>query len=262
MILNSATINTLSIADPRSDYGADSLPFKKKDVDLRRCKFDIFAGMEEQQKHMVNAQAPEKFSMDPYLQFEKYYRSIGDESCAKRVYHDGRVALLKNARRRYALRKSKREERNTEIRWSFGKVMVDRFFRWMVGYGVWMWVPLVWILIFLCAGTYAFWPTEAMSPKRTSAVSEVESFLKNLGLMEQNTRLEISGQSSDNSGLSKLGHRLWYSVDLFIPIVNLRIADEYQRPQEWRALYAVVHIGMGWLLVPLLIASLSGVIKK
>ena len=98
-------------------------------------------------------------------------------------------------------------------------------------------MPLVWILIFLCVGTCIFWSTEAMSPKKDT-------------------------EHTDNSGLSKLGHRLWYSVDLFIPIVNLRIADEYQRPHGWYALYAVIHIGMGWLLVPLLIASLSGVIKK
>ncbi len=254
---NGAAIHSLSMRDPKTDYGSGSFPFEKKDIDLRRCTFEIFEGTKEQQKHIVDAQSLEKFSQDPYLQFEQYYRSIGDEAYAKKIYYDGRRVLRKNALRRYALKKSKRQERNSEIRWPLWRVISDWGLRWMVGYGVRMGRSFILILILLCLGTSVFWSDGALVPKDAKSISAVSS------VAEQPDKADEAAQTGNKDKFfTHLCHRLWYSLDLFIPIVNLRIIEGYKRFHGWRAAYGVVHIIMGWILVPLLIASLSGVIKK
>lgn len=235
---NGATIQNLLLG---------SSPFKKKDVDLRRLQFEIFEGGEEQRKHMLDSQSPEKLSMDPYLQFEQYYRSIGNELDAKRVYRAGRVKVHKNmingAWRFW--RKSKDQERDLETRWSLGKMIFDSMLRWMAGYGVRMLVPSIWIIAFLLIGTCVFWPDEALVLKRTSS-----------------DQADGQTQSKTWSNIRQLCLRMEYSLDLFIPIVDLRVADDYKRPPGWRGGYAFFHIIMGWLLVPMIIASLSRVVRQ
>ena len=255
---NSVTIHSLSLMDPRTDYGSKSFPFEKE-VDLRRCTFDIFEGTKEQQRCMVNAQSPEKFSQDPYLQFEKYYRDIGDEVYAKDVYYEGRLALRKNAWRRFEPRKSKRQERNSDIRWPWWKVFIsEQVFRWMVGYGVRMRWPFICIATLLLFSTFVvFWSDDALVPKDVEGISALKS------VVEQIVKADKAEQTgAKDNFLTHLCHRLWYSLDLFIPIVNLRIVDGYKRFHGGRAFYGVIHIVAGWILVPLLIASLSGVVKK
>lgn len=244
---NCATIHNLSLTDG-TDYGSKSFPFdEKKGVDLRRCKFEVFEGTEKQQKHVVDAQSPKKFSIAPYLQFERYYRGIGDEAYAKDVYYKGRHALRKNAL----------NGKNPEIRWSLWKVISDWVLCWTVGYGVRMWLALLWISFFLCVGTAVFWSDSALVPKDAEGIGAIKS------VVEQIVKVDKAGQTGTKDNFfTHLGHRLWYSIDLFIPVVNLRIVDGYKRFHDWRAVYGVFHIVMGWILVPLLIASLSGIIKK
>ncbi|HUI25185.1 MAG TPA: hypothetical protein VL403_03800 [Candidatus Kryptonia bacterium] len=55
----------------------------------------------------------------------------------------------------------------------------------------------------------------------------------------------------------------WYSLDLFLPFVNLYAKDEW-RPTKGRrfaAHYMRVHTLAGWILVPLGLAALSGIVK-
>ena len=242
---NGATIHNLLL--PRDSDASDSFPFEKKDIDLRRCTFDIFEGTKEQQKQIVEAQSPEKFSQDPYLQFERYYRSIGDEAYAKKIYYDGQCALRKNALNR----------KNPEIQWSWWKRISDWVLCWTVGYGVRMWLSFLWIFLFLCAGAVVFWSNGALVPKNAKSINTGSS------AVEQPDKADEAAQTGNKDKFfTHLCHRLWYSLDLFIPIVNLRIVEGYKRFHGWRAAYGVFHIVMGWILVPLLIASLSGVIKK
>jgi hypothetical protein len=55
--------------------------------------------------------------------------------------------------------------------------------------------------------------------------------------------------------------RFWYSLELFLPVVDLGMAKGW-RPQK-RALraYARIHQLAGWILIPVSLAALTGAIK-
>jgi hypothetical protein len=57
--------------------------------------------------------------------------------------------------------------------------------------------------------------------------------------------------------------RFWYSLGLFLPFVDLQ-ADKVWKPkadQTFLRNYMRVHILLGWILVPLVLAALTGLIK-
>jgi len=308
---NCVDLHTFSLTNPRTKSGSDSLPFNG-DVDLRRFSFTIFEGTKEQQRHVVEKQAPDKFSIDPYLQFEKYYNSIGDDSYAKDVYYEGRKKLHEYAR----------SKANPDINWSWGKLILDLLDRWILGYGVKLEGTLMKCLLgFLVIGILVFWSDEAMIPKSISArtpgfIMAIEpDFQKDFdkSVISDNLRqrfkdnslilsrqayiygdIEKSGKEWDiinyplydvqyKAKLEKNGirvynttyfmkhlfYRLGYSLNMLLPVVNLRIADEYKFPSNWdgfwsvfRGFYTILHIFAGWVLIPLLISSLAGVLRK
>lgn len=55
----------------------------------------------------------------------------------------------------------------------------------------------------------------------------------------------------------------WYSLDLFLPFIDLHAAEIWiPRPElRWRWLYMRTHAMLGWILVPIGLAALTGVIK-
>jgi hypothetical protein len=57
-------------------------------------------------------------------------------------------------------------------------------------------------------------------------------------------------------------HRLGYSLDMLLPVINIKIADEYKYPSGGYEVYMVIHRLAGWVLIPLLISSLAGVLRK
>ena len=57
--------------------------------------------------------------------------------------------------------------------------------------------------------------------------------------------------------------RLWYSLGLFLPFVDLK-SDKVWKPNENERFlrhYMRVHILLGWILIPILLAAISGLIK-
>jgi hypothetical protein len=58
--------------------------------------------------------------------------------------------------------------------------------------------------------------------------------------------------------------RWWYSLELFLPVVDLGVAKDW-RPAgkpRWRSTYARIHQLAGWILIPVAIAALTGGLKK
>ena len=55
----------------------------------------------------------------------------------------------------------------------------------------------------------------------------------------------------------------WYSLDLFVPAINLGVADGWMPRQGWflGRNYARVHRILGWILVPIGLAAMAGLIK-
>ena len=59
-------------------------------------------------------------------------------------------------------------------------------------------------------------------------------------------------------------YRAAYSLDQFLPLVNLHVDEKWEPyPDDpWTQAYSVLHAVVGWLVVPLLIAALAGIIKR
>jgi hypothetical protein len=56
---------------------------------------------------------------------------------------------------------------------------------------------------------------------------------------------------------------LFYSLDKFMPVINLRIAEAWRVKdnQAWVWYYQYVHTLLGWAIVPFIVATLTGIIK-
>ena len=76
----------------------------------------------------------------------------------------------------------------------------------------------------------------------------------------------FSAQAEGAQGPSGQGQHLFnrasYSLDLFLPVVNLHIDENWRPVGLWREIYAVFHSMVGWVLVPLLLASLAGIVRR
>jgi hypothetical protein len=55
----------------------------------------------------------------------------------------------------------------------------------------------------------------------------------------------------------------WYSLDLFMPVVELHFAQTWiPNPDRWFARnYARIHRFLGWILIPIGLAAVTGLIK-
>jgi len=227
----------------------DALPFGPQSLDLRRFTFEEYAaGNPAIAERFARAQHPEIFSRDPYLQLEKFYRCVGDEVAAKEMHYLGRRDARENAKSRDG-----RVEWPRRTRWS------DWWIKWLTGYGVRTYYLLVPILFFLLAGTLVFWSNDALipvDPDTSATLSGVEYAGVSL------TSTHANAERGIGTVLQHLFDRASYSLDLFLPLVNLHIDEDWTPRGPWRTLYALVHQIVGWVLVPLLLASLSGIIRR
>jgi hypothetical protein len=76
-------------------------------------------------------------------------------------------------------------------------------------------------------------------------------------------RSRTSVVARDAADLSQTYNPLWYSFDLLTPFINLHQADVWVPRQDWRfgRNYAHIHRIIGWILVPIGIAAITGIIK-
>jgi hypothetical protein len=208
-------------------------PFASGTVDLHECSFDSFRGTKAQWKALVAAQAPDTFSRDPYLQLERYYQKIGDDQEARAIYYAGRCAQRAAAKRA-----------NTNVQWSWPKRMNEGLLQWLTGYGVKTWRLMIWIALVIAVGVGVFWSDQALARKPLATAPAAQADL------------------TPPHGPQKLLQRFQYSLELFIPVIKLGVAERWQPTPLWRDIYAFVHQLLGWLLVPLFVASISGIVRK
>jgi hypothetical protein len=89
---------------------------------------------------------------------------------------------------------------------------------------------------------------------------------------EQNSSIETlyraenldGGEQEPASSQGGLVYWAAYSLDQFLPLVNLHVDEKWEPyPDDpWTQAYSVLHAVVGWLVVPLLIAALAGIIKR
>jgi hypothetical protein len=124
-------------------------------------------------------------------------------------------------------------EKRRKLDWTLKKwphALLDLLQEYFIGYGRSVTIPLVWSLGFVVGGILIFAKGGTMEPK----VENPSAFSP-----------------------------LWYSLELFLPVVDLGMAKEW-RPKPlpaWRVAYARLHQLAGWVLVPVALAAITGVLK-
>jgi len=112
--------------------------------------------------------------------------------------------------------------------WPLG--IVSLFQQYVLGFGRSPVPPVLWSFAFTIFGMFVFRDPSTMEPKVDKPVDFSSA---------------------------------WYSVELFLPIVDLGVAKEW-RPKssdKWRVGYARVHQMAGWILIPVALAAFTGVVK-
>ncbi len=102
---------------------------------------------------------------------------------------------------------------------------------WLVGYGRRPWQAGIPCVVLVALGCALFSPRK-MEPQRPDDVPRVYN-------------------------------RFWYSLGLFLPFVDLQ-ADKVWKPkadQTFLRNYMRVHVLLGWILIPIVLAALTGLIK-
>lgn len=230
--LHGATVGTLRLE-------GEGFPSKGVSSDLRDLSFARFSGSKEKALSFTRSQHPTKFTRQPYLQLERAYSRAGNEVEAKQTHYRGRRDLRENAK-----------TSGGATKWSWWTKLGDLLWKWLSGYGARTYLLALYILIFLIVGTAVFWANSAVTPRSSPP---------------PNTAVAVA--PADESPESPPRWRkplapIGYSLDLFIPVLNLRFEDRWEPAGQWRGGYALVHTMAGWILVPLLVGALAGLVRR
>ena len=236
--LYNATTSGLVLDDGTQSVTDDS-PFAEGSLDLRGFTFQRFGGSWQQALGFAKEQQPARFSRDPYLQLEQYYESVGNDVQAREVHYCGRLAVRDNA-----------NAEGSGAEWSPGRKVTDWFLKVSTGYGVYTGRIVVPILLFIILGIIVFSLLDEVLPVGDALVVKPS---------------EASAASGTPQGASvsepTVGAGILYSVDRFIPI-GLGVEEELEPNQWWSEMYDHVHVIAGWLLIPLFLASWSGLVRS
>jgi hypothetical protein len=203
----------------------DTFQFAQGMLDLRELTFKRFDGTPEQAEQFAKAQDPTLFSRNPYLQLEEYYRSIGRDAQARDIYCKGRLAYRENAGNEYG-----------SVEWFWGTNVIDWLWKELTRYGIQVRRLLLIAISMVILGTLFF--------------------------LSDNTLKLASDSANSTSWEQGWLYRAAYSLDLFLPLVNLHIDEKWTPNGPLLQAYSVFHAMVGWLIVPLLIAALAGIIRR
>ena len=114
----------------------------------------------------------------------------------------------------------------------YGSYLVDWMQQVLFGYGRTLWVPALWCLLFVLCGWLLFHSTEVVEPVENDKPTPIYS-------------------------------GFWYSLELFLPVVELGVAKHWRliNSERKRQIYARVHQLAGWVLIPVILGILTGSLK-
>ncbi len=172
-----------------------------------------------------------------YTNLETLFRSHGHNNQADKVY------LAKQRHDRSAICPSLLRDCQ-RVKWTFG-LLEDG----LTGYGRSLENLLLWSIGFILFGTWAF---------RRSAMKRVDS--KDTDILTRPAKLRYWRA---RRWLMGIYGGFWYSLDLFLPIIELGEREKWE-PQDnrrWAVLYKKVHAIIGHLFVPIGLAAWTGIIR-
>ncbi len=207
------------------DDGDEEVPFKAN-VDLRGCTYDRIEPVGCWKELMDRL---EPYDRQPYTQLEAVFRRSGRDRLADDVYYQRR-------------RRETSQRTAGSPRW-----LLDHFLRLLTGYGTRLrrLVPAVVLIVVL--GSFVFTAEGAVEPKANGGPSPVAG-----------AQLESRRPWPDG---------LMVSVDAFLPVEIAAVTpwkpshDHRWGPlrfTEWATILSVA----GWILVPVAVAGLTGILKR
>lgn len=222
-----------------------------------------------------------EYNRQPYTQLEKVLRSIGRDDLADRTY------LEQRRRQRLDQQAHKADWRHF---WRRAQIEAGLAFdlaqKWVGNYGVRPTLRLVVIsLVVVLFGTFIFSRKDAVerkekeSPIATAPASQTSSapVLDTGGSPSGRTSgLGVPDSKADKTETLGLTRALGFSLNQFIPIVEIPSGNKWQPSQKLLpspfsnestssylsyAFYGTIHRILGAILMPLLVAALTGVLQ-
>jgi len=174
-------------------------------------------------KQMLKEHTP--YTFDVYDSLERYFRQEGEADIADEVFIEGKEQERKQVLERYSRS------------WC-----LSLFLDWTVGFGRRPMKAAYWSAGFITVGFLFFC-----------------KFMKRKGNSTQTPHQTGHWRQRFTYGVD-CG---WYSLGLFLPVVDLKIHDllEPKPEHRWILWYVYMHTIMGYVLVPIWVAALAGLIK-
>jgi hypothetical protein len=166
------------------------------------------------------------YAPQPYLMLEQYLTTNGHPDDADNTYIHMR-----------------RRQRGRRMHWA--AQLSDRTLDWVLGYGREPGRALWWALGFVALGMIVFSPRH-MIPQDQAAPESAGK-----------------GDKPDPSAKKNVSYsRFWYSLDVLAPAIELGADKAWEPAPTWwlGRNYSYIHRILGWILVPLILAALTGVI--
>ena len=123
----------------------------------------------------------------------------------------------------------------------------------LVAYGRHPWKALGWSAVFIVIGAICF-PEQGMERHRIDRRQPHGA----------KPAAEIKHEAEPYYVAHALPYsRFLYSLDLFIPLIELGLADAWlpMKAKRWKRRWMRIHQIAGWILVPLGLAALGGIVK-
>ncbi|HJR82049.1 MAG TPA: hypothetical protein VJ821_18390 [Anaerolineales bacterium] len=179
------------------------------------------------------------YNAQAYTTLENYFLQQGYADRADEVY----IAY------------KKREFKEALSRFSMG--WWSNLFLWSVGYGRKPGFVLIGALLFIIVG----WLFVFRKPEGMVSLSKHEIIgpkVGNHGTLSRKIPMRVISSQHEIPY-----NPFWYSLDLFIPFIDLGFDDKWSpRPnRKWAIAYAKLHMLAGWVLLPIGLLAITGVIK-
>lgn len=203
----------------------------KANIDLRGCTYNR---IEPYYCWIRFMKALDPYDRQAYTMLEEIFRRTGEDQLANKVYFEGR-----------------RERAKKKIqKWNIPALFKDWFLRLLTGYGVRLHRLIVAIALILLIGTFFFQNEGAVEQRQNNQLSQVAE------------------AQSDTDGKLSLTWKeaFWISVNHFLP-VKIPAGGEWMPSSKiiWgisSKTFATLLTLTGWILVPVGLAGISGILKR
>ncbi len=209
------------------EYDGKVMAPLQANIDLSGCKYDRIQPIsiwEDLMRHL------KPYDRQPFTQLEKTFRKSGEDELANDVYYE----------------RKRRESGQKKLRKRSSAWLMDRFHWLLTGYGVRLYYLIGWIVLLLAIGTVIFHLNGAVVP---------------------NPNIKSPPEFGSQNTLSYL-EAFWVSISTFLPVDIPSGADWKPSSQIIWLLsmkfttFATMLKLSGWILVPVGVAGISGILKR